>query len=71
MKVKALSAEGRLSGNILAAVPVGVTLAIRFIRPDFYVNATWGFGLLDVLGFAAALVAGGYLIIRRISNIRV
>lgn len=71
MKVKALSAEGRLSGNILAAVPVGVTLAIRFIRPDFYVNATWGSGLLDVLGFAAALVAGGYLIIRRISNIRV
>jgi len=71
MKVKAISAEGRLSGNILASLPVLVIVALNIINRDYYQNVTESPVMFAVLCFAATLVVGGYVIIRRVCNIRV
>lgn len=71
MKIKAISAEGRLSGNILSALPVSVIILINFINPTYYA------GIMDepvmswVMWFAVSLLFGGYALIRRFVNIRV
>ncbi|GGF14326.1 hypothetical protein GCM10011611_20130 [Aliidongia dinghuensis] len=71
MKVKAISAEGRMSGNILAALPVGVVFLLNIMNPEYYR------GIMDdpipacILGFAVFLVVVGYVMIRRVVNIRV
>ena len=71
MKVKAISAEGRLSGNILAALPIFVVILLNFINPQYYAT-TMGDPIMQyVMGFAGSLVIVGYLFIRRIVNIRV
>jgi tight adherence protein B len=71
MKVKAISAEGRMSGNILAAVPILVVVVLNIITPSYYRGAVENKPLLFVLGFAASLVASGIFLIRRITTIRV
>lgn len=71
MKVKAISAEGRLSGNILAALPVGVVTLLNIINPGYYSGLKSSQNMLYVMCFAASLVVVGYLLIRRIVNIRV
>jgi len=70
MKVKALSAESRLSANIMVLVPFVLIGGMMYIRPDFY-NDVPGSSLLQaVLGGAAILLAIGILAMRRIVNIR-
>lgn len=71
MKVKAISAEGRLSGNILAALPVAVVVLLNIINPKYYAEIADEQSMLYVMWFAAFLIVGGYLWIRRIVNIRV
>jgi tight adherence protein B len=71
MKVKAISAEGRLSGNILAVLPVGVVFFLNIINPTYYESTLSDPIMIYVLGFSGFLVIAGYLIIRRIVNIRV
>jgi len=70
-KVRAISAEGRLSGNILAALPVAVVTLINIINPNYYAAIKTSPTMLYILCFAAFLVVAGYLLIRRIVNIRV
>ena len=45
-QMQALTAEGRLSGYILTALPVVVALAMRFINPPMFARLTSGFGLV-------------------------
>ncbi len=71
MKVKAITAEGRLSGNILAALPVAVVVLLNFMNPTYYLGIIGNPTMVYVMGFAAFLIVFGYLIIRRIVNIRV
>ncbi len=71
MKVKAITAEGRLSGNILAALPVAVVVLLNFMNPTYYLGIIGNQTMVYVMGFAAFLIVFGYLIIRRIVNIRV
>jgi tight adherence protein B len=71
MKVKAISAEGRLSGNILGALPVVVVALLNLIDPDYYRGLSDEPSMLCALGAAAALVVLSHVFIRRIVKIRV
>ena len=41
MKVRSLSAEGRMSARFLTAMPFVLYAAVQFMSPDFY-NEVWG-----------------------------
>jgi tight adherence protein B len=71
MKVKALSAEGRLSGRILAGIPFLVTGFITFANPDYYSEAGTNSTLSAMLWGAVILIIGGIFTMRRMLNIRV
>lgn len=57
-QVKALSAEGRLSGIILVALPIGVFLVLSVIQPNYFA----GF-FSSIIGIFALVVAGVLLIL--------
>src|SRR5437762_548626 len=70
-QVRALSAEGRLSGVVLIALPIGLFLLLLWMKPD-YVKLLW----LDPLGvkmsiFACVLMLIGAFAIRKIVDIKV
>jgi tight adherence protein B len=71
LKVKALSAESRFSGKILAAMPFGIVGLIYLSNPGFYDGARTDKGLAMVLYFAGFLVFLGIVLLRRIVKIRV
>jgi tight adherence protein B len=73
MKIKAFSAEGRMSANVLALLPFLMFVAINVINPKLYreafsVNPT---AVNIALGVAVLLVMVGKLIARRVVKIRV
>jgi tight adherence protein B len=55
-KIRAISAEGRISAYFLTAMPVLLMLAIHVMSPDYY-GAVWG-ETMTTVGLAAA---GGWL----------
>jgi tight adherence protein B len=70
-QVKALTAEGRLSGVVLIALPFVLFLAVLHIKPD-YVAMLW----TDERGikmsvFALVMQIVGALVIKKIVNIKV
>ncbi|MBM4068690.1 MAG: type II secretion system F family protein [Planctomycetes bacterium] len=70
-QVKALTAEGRLSGIILIALPFGLFLIMLHIKPD-YVEKLWTHPTgvkMGVFALIAQLV--GALVIKKIVNIKV
>jgi tight adherence protein B len=69
-KVKALSAESRLSGNIMSFMPFLVVAGLNFIRPDFYDDVPHNVTLQYIMAGALCLVFIGIVLIRRIVNIR-
>lgn len=71
LKVKALSAEARLSGKILALVPFVVTGFVNFYNPDYYSEAPHNPLLVVLLGVAVILVIAGIVLIRRMAQIEV
>lgn len=71
MKVRAISAEGRMSGNILTALPVGVIGVLNIITPSYYSGIMDSPGAAWAMFIAGGLLITGYLLIRRIVNIRV
>jgi tight adherence protein B len=71
LKIKALSAESRFSGKILALIPFAVVGVILVRNPDFYAGARTNPGLAAILYFAGFLVFAGILLLRRVVNIRV
>jgi tight adherence protein B len=70
-QVQALTAEGRLSGVILIALPFALFLTMLYIKPD-YVEKLWTHPL-GIKMSVAALVAQllGALVIKKIVNIKV
>jgi tight adherence protein B len=67
---RSLTAEGRLSGLILALLPVALATAIFFMTPDyvrFFVDHPAG---RLMIGAAVLLELTGFLLIRKISNVR-
>jgi len=70
-KVKALTAETRLSGNIMSFMPFVLVGGMYYFRPDLYADVPHSFVLKVIIGGAAALLLTGIVLMRRIVNIRV
>lgn len=70
-KVRALSAEARFSGLILAALPVLVVAGLLLLNPHYYDAARDNPALKAVLAGAAVLMLTGIALVRRIVNIRI
>ena len=71
MKIKALSAEGRLSGIVLAALPIVVFIFVNILTPTYYAKIFESTELLIAMGVAAFLLLIGIAMIRRITNFQV
>lgn len=70
-QVRALTAEGRLSGWILAALPVVLLFIINLLNPE-YMSALWsGAEGRIVMAVAVCMQVLGMLIIRKIVNIKI
>ena len=70
-EVRALSAEGRLSGYVLAALPIFMFIYLTLTRRE-YVQVFWteliGFLMLGVIGISFAI---GWVWVNKIVKIRV
>ncbi|HVA10335.1 MAG TPA: type II secretion system F family protein [Acidimicrobiales bacterium] len=69
-EVQTLTAEGRISGWVLAALPIFVAVALEVEDPSYLEPMYHGLGLL-VLIATAGLMAVGFWFIRRMVNIQV
>lgn len=69
--VRTLTAQGRLSGWVVSALPVVLLLAVSVINPHYIYPLFHRTGGLIGLGFAAVMLVSGFLIIRRIVDIKV
>src|SRR5438128_6271338 len=70
-QVQALTAEGRLSGVILIALPFGLFLMMLHIKPD-YIEKLWTHELgIKMSSVALVMQLLGALVIRKIVNIQV
>jgi tight adherence protein B len=67
-QVKSLSAEGRLSGYVLTALPPVLALVMAAINPDYLAELGSGFGPVLVVAGAVLLVIG-WIWIRRLTRL--
>lgn len=71
LKAHALTAEGRMSGNVIASLPFIIVGLLSYINPDYVMT------LLDtdtgrtVLMIAGGMLLAGVLLIRHITNMKV
>jgi tight adherence protein B len=70
-QVKALTAEGRLSGIVLIAMPIGLFLMMLYMKPD-YVRLLWTepMGIKMSVGAIVLMLIGSYAI-KKIVDIKV
>ena len=70
-QVKALTAEGRLSGIVLIALPIGLFLMMLFMKPD-YIELLWKdpMGIKMSVGAVILMMIGSYSI-KKIIDIKV
>ncbi len=70
-QVKALTAEGRLSGIVLIALPIGLFLLMLWMKPD-YVRLLWTdpMGVKMSIGAIVLMIIGAYAI-KKIIDIKV
>ena len=69
-KIRAISAEGRMSAIILTAVPVALLTVLTVFMPDFYAGVTDKKMTWYLLGFAAFWLGLGNFIMQRMANFR-
>ena len=67
-KVKALSAESRLSGKILSCLPIMVVVLLVYINPNYYDDAWTSSYLASILVGAGGLLVMGILLLRHFVN---
>ena len=70
-QVKALTAEGRLSGVVLIALPIGLFLMMMWMKPD-YIELLWKdpMGVKMSIGAIILMLLGSYAI-KKIVDIKV
>ena len=70
-QVKALTAEGRLSGIVLIALPIGLFVMMLFMKPD-YIELLWKdpLGVKMSIGAVVSMLVGAYAI-QKIIDIKV
>jgi tight adherence protein B len=64
LKVRALSAESRMSGRILSMLPIAVVVLLVYINPHFYDEAWTDTKLGTILVGAGGLLVTGILLLR-------
>ena len=69
-EVQTLSAEGRMSGYVLFAIPIFLVVALEMKDPGYLQPMLHGAGLVVLIG-TAGLMALGFWIVRRMVNIKV
>jgi tight adherence protein B len=70
-EIRVLTAQQRLTGYVLAALPVGLAVVLTMLNPD-YMKELWQPGMIRVIPIAAVLMqVVGFLVIRRIVDIEV
>jgi Flp pilus assembly protein TadB len=69
-EVQTLSAEGRMSGYVLFAIPIFLVVALEMKDPSYLNPMLHGTGLIVLIG-TAGLMALGFWIVRRMVNIKV
>jgi tight adherence protein B len=70
-KIKALSAEGRLSAKILAILPIGFAALTFSNKPHYYINAADDPLFWPLVGVALGLELVGVYIMYKLVNFRV
>jgi len=68
-KIASMTAQGKLQGWVVAAMPIVLGLVVNYQRPDLMqplLNSYWGYLMIAVVALMTVL---GLLIIRRIVNI--
>lgn len=70
-KIRALSAEGRLSSHVLAALPLVFAGIVFVSRPDFYLSAIDDPLFFPIVGAALGLELAGIYIMHRLVNFHV
>src|SRR5687767_10765822 len=70
-QVKALTAEGRLSGVVLIALPIGLFMLMLWMKPD-YIELLWKdpMGIKMSIGAIVLMIIGSYAI-KKIVDIKV
>ncbi|AOL93195.1 type II secretion system F family protein [Porphyrobacter sp. LM 6] len=71
LKVRALSSEGRMTGWVLTALPVGAFLALFAINPSFYLDVAGDPFFIIGFIFLIIMYAVGFTMIRVMINIKV
>jgi tight adherence protein B len=69
-EVQTLSAEGRMSGYVLFAIPLFLVCALELKDPGYLQPMLHGAGLIVLIG-TAGLMALGFWIVRRMVNIKI
>jgi tight adherence protein B len=69
-KIRAISAEGRMSAMILTVVPIALMTVLTVFMPDFYSNVTDKNMTWYLLGFAGFWLGLGNFIMIRMANFR-
>jgi tight adherence protein B len=69
-EVQTLSAEGRMSGYVLFAIPLFLALAIEVTDPGYLEPMLHGTGLIVLIGTAGLMLAG-YAMVRKMVNIKI
>jgi tight adherence protein B len=69
-EVQTLSAEGRMSGYVLFAIPLFLVFALEAKDPSYLDPMLHGAGLIVLIG-TAGLMALGFWIVRRMVNIKI
>ena len=68
-KIRSLTAQGRLQGIVVSLMPVFLCMVMTVVRPDLMVPFLASSAGLAAVVATTALVAAGWLMIRRIINI--
>ncbi|HST03176.1 MAG TPA: type II secretion system F family protein [Chloroflexia bacterium] len=69
-EMQTLTAQGRVSGYIITALPILIGLAVTVINPE-YMSTLWVFPWIIMPICGGVLVFAGFMIIRKIVNIEV
>ena len=69
-EIQVLTAQGRVSGYIISALPLFIGVVVTLINPS-YMNTMWEFPWIIMPICGGVLVFVGFLIIRKIVNIEV